>query len=376
MHLITDDLYQQLMTLVGTNDAFYFQDFESPIPDSNYKLRIFNYRLASYTDFLNPGAVHCRGVMFGVGKGGTTTLLSLPMEKFWNIDENPMTMGIDLNRINRIEVKADGSLISTYILDDQLFLKSKGSINSTQAVDAMTWLDLPDNAKLKTALYDVARQGMTVNMEWCAPFNRIVLPYQKEHLTVLNIRKHSDGEYVPWENYAELTKHADNVVDVPCPVQFAEHVPDQVGVEGYVYRLTNPYQRVKQKTLWYMTQHRAKDSINSDRRLFETVVADAQDDLRSMFHDDPYVIDRIDWMEAQVGVEYNSMVRDVERFYDENKTLDRKEYAIKGQNELANKMWFPLVMNLYSGKENDYKAFMISKWREYGIKDQRGDGAT
>ena len=44
------------MNLVNSNEAFYFQDFRSVdqknMIDRDY--RIFNYRLASYTDFLAP----------------------------------------------------------------------------------------------------------------------------------------------------------------------------------------------------------------------------------------------------------------------------------------------------------------------------------
>ena len=89
--------------------------------------------------------------------------------------------------------------------------------------------------------------------------------------------------------------------------------------------------RFKVKTEWYLVQHRAKDSINSDRRLFEAVLEEATDDLRTLFHEDPLVIKRIEEMEVKVDDLYNHMVDTVERFYERNKNLERKEYAILGQ---------------------------------------------
>ena len=50
------------MRLTDTSEAFYFKDF--PLNDAIY--RIFNYRLASYTEFLAPNALECRGHMFEV----------------------------------------------------------------------------------------------------------------------------------------------------------------------------------------------------------------------------------------------------------------------------------------------------------------------
>ena len=138
-------------------------------------------------------------------------------------------------------------------------------------------------------------------------------------------------------------------------------------VEGYIVYL--PDICFKAKTLWYLTQHRAKDSINSPRRLYETVIAEATDDLRSLFYADKHVLAKIDAMEQKVGHWYNELVDQVETYYEENKDLERKEYAIKGQQELP-KMVFGLAMQRYIGREINYKEFMIKKWKEFGIKDE------
>ena len=60
------ELYKQLIDLTNVNESFFFKDF--PVDERIY--RIFNYRLASYTEFLIPGAIECRGIMFLVDEAG------------------------------------------------------------------------------------------------------------------------------------------------------------------------------------------------------------------------------------------------------------------------------------------------------------------
>ena len=137
-----------------------------------------------------PGALYARGVMFEVQKTEDGVrpirLASLPMPKFFNLNENPFTMGLDLSEIDRIEVKSDGSLMSSYIHKGRLMLKSKGSLFSEQAIDAMLWLDRPENDRLRNLIKEKTEQGITVNLEWVAPWNRVVLSYREPRLIVLN----------------------------------------------------------------------------------------------------------------------------------------------------------------------------------------------
>ncbi len=400
MNTYQTKLYEQLMTLVETNDAFYHADRAL----GNQVYRLFNYRLASYTNFLLPGALECRGIMFNIthdepgllgadGYAGVE-LASMPMEKFFNLNENPSTMDLDLSTMVDAELKADGSLISTYMHDlgyawpdteSELRLKTKGSIESDQCVAAMKYLDCDENDSYRIALMNLTRMDYTINCEWCAPDNRIVLGYMEPVLTVLNVRRNNDGGYVDlfspsalgnpaWD---VLREHHIDKVTVEDPVQWVADIPDMVDIEGYVITLESG-QRIKVKTEWYLVQHRAKDSINSDRRLFEAVLAEATDDLRSMFYYDELICKRIGEMEEFVAKHYNHLVETVETFYETNKHFvddvdeGRKQYAIKGQKELE-KMHFGLAMSLFLGRDVNYKEFMAKHWKEYGLKDLEKD---
>lgn len=368
------ELYKQLIDLTTVNESFFFKDF--PIDDRIY--RIFNYRLASYTEFLIPGAVECRGIMFLVDDDGKyLDIKSRPMEKFWNIDENPATMGLDLTDVIRVMDKADGSLISSYNHDTEIRLKSKGSLSSDQAIDAMKYLEEPENKDLKLLIEFVNGFNYTVNLEWCSPDNRIVLAYDKPHLQILNVRHNYRGEYLDFKSIEHsvlihfqhvIDKYAVKEIEVEDPAEFISRVPNmKEKIEGFVCEMKNG-QFFKIKTLAYLALHHSKDSINSPRRLYEAVLEEATDDLRSLFHDDPLSIKLIEDMEDFVEVELNKVVHSVEVAYNEYKDLDRKNFAISCQKDLP-KIIFSLAMNLYLGKEFSYKDFMKKRWKEFGIKD-------
>jgi RNA ligase len=378
MNPFQQKLYADLIALTQANEAFYFQDFE--LDGKTY--RIFNYRLASYTDFQLPGALECRGVMFelettaGLDYVATSAvrLASLTMEKFFNLNENPMTMNLDLSKVVAIEEKVDGSLMSTYLHNGELRLKSKGSLFSDQALAAMKWLDT--QPEFKERLGQLTYADLTVNLEWCSPEHRIVLGYMKPTLKVLNIRDNTTGNYCDNFEQLLLEGHFVQRIESNDPVAFVNSIPSMTDVEGFVLVMDNG-QRLKVKCEWYLSLHHAKDSVNNPRRLFEAILDEGIDDLRSLFFADPLVMKTIDEMQVKVDHIYNGMIKTVESYYESNKHLDRKDYAIKGQTDESLKSgalsFFGLAMNKYVGKQVDYKAFLKSKWRDVGLRDSSLD---
>ena len=365
-------MYEQLMQLVKDSETFYFQDFD--LDGRTY--RIFNYRLSTYTEFLRPSALECRGHMFRVAADGSAELVALPMQKFFNLNENPFTMNLDLSQVDSVDLKADGSLMSTFMHKDELRFKSKGSLFSQQAIDACKFIDQPENLKLKSWLTIAAEQGYTVNLEWCAPHNRIVIGYLKPHLTVLNARHMTNGTYMNDTTLHEyFQEHAIAKVDVQGldTATFVQSIPAMLeDIEGYVGRIGDLWFKVK--TEKYMSLHHAKDSINNPRRLFEAVVDEGVDDLRSLFHTDALAMQQIDEMQEKVTKLYNHMVELIETYYEQNKGLTQKEYAIKGQlPESMDRMYFGLAMNKYSKKIVDYKDFLKKHYAELGFNDTSVD---
>lgn len=365
------NLFNDLETLIIINEAFYRQEV---IKDGRIYY-IYNYRLASYTDFLAPSALEARGTMFEVDKNGNAIRLAAwPCHKFFNRFENPSTMDIDLTDVDNIEVKSDGSLISTYyhnVGDGYVLqLKTKGSLFSDQAIAAMEWLET--QPEMYNYLDALTARYATVNLEWTSPENRIVLGYQEPRLILLNVRDNFDGTYF---NMSSTMSWIKSFMSEPVDLkglskqEFIEQIPDmQEDIEGFVVKMKSGLW-MKIKTKKYLALHKCKDSINNPRRLFEAIIEEGIDDVRSIFHEDVWLINRIDEMQRIVDSIFNHMVKTVEGFYEENKHLDRKEYAIAGQQEVE-PIYFGLVMNKYLNRPDNYKEFLKKNFKHFGIKDE------
>jgi T4 RnlA family RNA ligase len=374
-----EKLYNDLTQLIKNDEAFFAKDFF--LEDRTYK--IFNYRLASWTSFQAPGAMDARGIMFDVTDPSKVVLVSAPPQKFFNYEEG----GVDhtKGKFGDKMVKMDGSLISSYIHNDQLYMKSKASLFSSQALDSMKFLTKEENKEFKDELTKLAKSGFTINLEYTSPENRIVIPYQKEELTVLSVRSNLDGQ-----NYfaSKLIKYLEkeggydtivkNMVTFESlhgqeidQIKYMEDVRKEQEGEGYVIEVvlsdTESY-LTKGKNIKYIALHQTKDSVNSPKRLFESIIEEASDDLRSMFADDPYVLSKIKEMEDHVQPIFNHIVKTVEDFHAENKDLERKEYAIKATKEAP--QFLGLLMNSYLNKPNNFKEFAKKVRKEmFGITD-------
>lgn len=363
-------LYDNLLKLTVDNTSFFFKEFEL----NSKTFRIFNYRLASYTEFQLPGAMEARGIMFEVDNDEYVNLACRPMAKFHNLHEiQPQIPDLDLSKVVRIMEKADGSLISSYFYD-KVRLKSKGALFSDQAIDSTDYLYSFDRQDL-LSLIEFVSDEYTVNMEWCSPDNCIVLNYAEPELKILNIRHNYTGKYLPLTDtllsdyFDVIEKYRVDDFVISNPEEFIKLVPDmKESIEGFVCEMEDGL-LFKIKTLGYLALHHSKDSINSDRRLYEVVLEEVSDDLKLLFANDLIAIKRIEEMETRVETLLNNVVQQVEFCYNTYKDLDRKHYAIQCQKELPS-LIFSLAMNLYLEKDNDYKVFMKKRWKEFGLKDK------
>jgi T4 RnlA family RNA ligase len=376
MTTYTDKTYRQLSSLCEKNEAFFFKDFQ--LEDRKY--RLFNYRLASWTDFQEPSALDCRGIMFDITNENKVAIASHPMQKFFNYAEG--TIDHTKSKMVTMMEKLDGSLISTYAHNGTLRLKSKASLDSSQAVAAMKFLDRNPEYK-KDIFHITAAHRSTVNFEYTSPTNRVVVPYQEEKLTILSIRSNKTGDIMCADELKTFLKNnypslVDKVVyftpvsekyNTEDQEQIIKTIYDEQEGEGYVISMVRDDSSVyfiKAKNDRYNTLHLAKNGAETPKRLFEAVIEETADDLRSLFVDDTYILSLISRMEETVIPIYNHMVKSVEDFYEENKELDRKAFAIKVKKELP--VYMGLVMCLYSGKPVDYKDFSKKNMKElFGV---------
>ena len=389
-HILPDNynfynLYTDMINLC-TGNTFFLAD---RILDG-VTYRIFNYRLASYSDFLKPSALEARGIMFAMTdddgvKLEHPKLVCRPIRKFFNKNENPSVMNLTVNSdtIERMEVKEDGSLISTFIHKGELRVKSKGSIESEQGVAAMKWID--EHPKFKQELFAITKQNFTVDMEWTAPFNRFVLDYQRANLVVLHIRCNTTGTLMSKQSVDQfmyptiLTQWVqDGAQQLSLTYdQILQQFDDLTGIEGFVVYLKDGT-IFKLKCEWYLILHRCKENVDTPRRLFESAINESTDDLRSMFFDNQYVLQQIEKMELLAKRVYNEVVDEVEGFVTLNKNLilndQRKDYAILAKQTLQPHL-MSLAMTQYNhirglpNREVDYKQFVIKNYKLWGLTD-------
>lgn len=349
-----NELYNNLMALVSSSDIskFFYKDLNGP---QGGIFRVFSYHYASYSDWLKPDAKECRGIVFEMKDEQPVRIACRPMEKFFNLNENPLTMNLNLDNIEYAQDKADGSLVSSYIDGTDVYLKSKTSFFSEQAMAANKLLNLPENEELKRLVYEGAKEGLTFNFEYVSPENRIVLPYQEERLILLNVRitgNSRDGEYVEYTDLVQnsvLQPFLVKAYMVENPTQWIQGVRDSEGIEGYVVRMKDG-QFFKIKTNWYCALHHTKDSITNNGRLYASIVAGAGDDLRGMFSGDEYAIAKISAFEQSYINYLSESLTLCQNFYNEYRGRDRKDYALAGQKATFNqKHLFAVIMKMYAG---------------------------
>lgn len=374
-------IYEDLMHLCKTNEAFYYVDHKSPAGGT---YRVFSYRLASYTDFSLPNALETRGSMWEIDEDGEMIrCASRAMKKFFNAYENPFTMFSPDTTCDDIAIvmpKLDGSIISTFRDNDgEIRCKSHTSLSSDHAINSTRLLN--ENRNLYDYVDEAERLGYTVNLEYTSPEYRIVLPYQVEQLFVLNVRHRLSGELLCGaalrSKFPCLAQYSTNMTgnnicsSFPVRSTFKESVDEvrkMVDIEGFVCILNNGTM-CKMKTDWYCSLHLTKDSILIPSHLYETVLNDASDDLKQLFSTDEYAMQLILKMEQRVFSCYNALQDEVESFVQQYKHLERKEFAMKVQECLKNELNRQgLAFALYNGKVVNYKETLLKYYKDV-LKD-------
>lgn len=341
------------------NDAFYYVDHTV----NNTTYRVFSYRLASYSDFLKPNALNCRGVMFRlVGNGGQ--LVSLPMEKFFNLNENPFTQNVDFEVDSWIAFeKLDGSLISSFIdTDGNINIKSKTSIKSEHVELAKQLLNTNKYVPLKDYIKRHEEEGRTVNMELCSniPKFRIVVPYQETFLRVLNVRDRLSGEIS--FDYALPKEFLLEPLPVKVTNDYVQSVKDMVDFEGIIVFNEKTGQFIKVKTDWYLHRHHFKFNMTNVYNVIEMILGESIDDIKTLFVDDEAMMKYITNIESTVIAYYNKAMGDLTRFYEENRHLERKDYAIAAQKGAP--ILMSQKMNLYLNRKLSLKESIVKHAKE------------
>ncbi len=254
--------------------------------------------------------------------------------------------------------KVDGSLISSFrFANGDISVKSKSSINSDHAVLAKELLYA--DKKLLEWVQAEEMSGRTVNMELVTPDPkfRIVLHYPEPRLIVLNCRDRNTGDYL-LHHHIEKGLPKKYYVGTHDP-EVLTHLDTATNIEGYVV-IDDNFNWWKKKCPWYLERHRAKDFINQPLAFVELVLKDEADDIFQLVIDQPEILKELQELQHKVVDKANIIVNTVTDYWKKNQRLSRKDYAIKGKQEL-NTIEFPLAMLYYSDNQEP-------NWKEYFLK--------
>ena len=349
-------LFKKLMELKEYHHpVFDYKDYN--VEGTDY--RIFNYNLANYKSFKEDAALECRGITFELDSNGDfSQLSSLPMQKFFNYKENPFTEGLENEKVAIAMFKEDGSLMSTYLKDGKVQFKSKGAFYSEQAVAANKLLEsLPD---LEASLQAYEEQGYTVNLEYTAPDNQIVLVYKKAGLTILNVRSREDGSYVPFQDISAPTQY---IVELATEyhgmtmAEFSELVYPMENIEGFVV-MTESGHWVKLKTHWYCERHNAVSKFSpwgkkGRRELIFSVFDERVDDIRQLLEGNPFMLDLIEKVENFVVTYMEEVDKEINDFVEKHESISSKDFFLLAKEEFKDDgLKFGCVMRLKNGTLN------------------------
>ncbi len=328
-----ESLYKQMLSLVQEHHPVF--DFKDYIVDS-FKVRVFNYNLTPYAMFTLPASLECRGISFVIDENDNfVKLISAPMQKFFNYKENPFTQGIEKHKIAYVMDKRDGSLMSSYQLDS-VRLKSKGAFYSDQAIAANEILYSEKYSELLTFISEQEALDRTVNIEYTAPSNQIVLFYKEAELKVLNVRCRLTGEYI---DLSTLNYPQQFIVDFKTEFhgltveEMFQKIQGLEDIEGFVVVTENGLW-VKFKTDWYCQRHNSVDVFSptgkKGRKALITCVLDEQsDDVKQLLNGNQRMIDTIDDVSNFVANYLEKTQVVVSDFVQQNQDLSRKDYALK-----------------------------------------------
>lgn len=350
-----NELYADLKTLVNENKGIFIS---KTIKLDELTYEMFNYTMATFADFQKKSALYCRGIMFDITDKTNVIIVAFPMEKFFNINENESTTGLDLTKVVAIYEKLDGSLISAFMHYGKLRIKSKYSIDSEQCYQAMEYLNA--NPAFSDYILKFALNNKTVNMEWISPINRIVVGYKQSQLKIINIRDNITGEYIDDEeyrmNYPEyfVTKINMDPVNIP---EFIKSIPDMTeDIEGYVvvFQLdSGDYMRVKIKTAEYHRKHKVHNSILRPGEVVRLIIEQKIDDVRSLFAGDELITNMIIKTEENIRKFVGETMNTVLNFYNQHHTKERKDYVTEAKKLGYDAFVFKVIMTKYTQKDDE-----------------------
>lgn len=311
------------------------------------------YSINGPDTFSSPFLRECRGITFD--QDGKITARSL--HKFFNVGEKADTQvdAIDWSQVARVMDKRDGSMITSMVINNQVVCKTKKSFTTSQAKKAEAYIAANPAYEQFARFMHLA--GLTPTFEWTGSADRIVLLYPTEELVLTQLRNNVTGEYeldlAKWVNGMKILTVAEFALDEFDISALLEKVKTQTHVEGYIVQFKNG-DMVKLKTPWYLELHRTV-TFTRTRDVARMVIDETVDDFKAYLSSIGESLDKVIEIERRVCFAIATIKNCVDGFYENNMCADRRGFVESAKTQL----YFPLIMDKYSGKEPKYKEYFL-----------------
>lgn len=328
------------LNIVKNTEAFYMTETNV----LGFNVKMFDYRLASYSDFADNDAFELRGLCFVEDNDGVWHR-NILMNKFFNYAQTIGWLEEDLysKKIVRVQDKLDGSVISFVKFPNGVTLaKSKMSFTSDQAKMAQEVYnkDLVDYKGVSKLVEYCYNNGLVSIWELVSPDNQIVLEYTETELVLLQIRVAETGRYLTTNEIKDLVERMN--LKIRLADEFSDEFKDidyllkikaesKESIEGFVVTYEDG-QMAKIKTDHYLRQHHmiGPDAFR-ENLLVETILEGSIDDVIAALTASPKK-DAVIELDRLVVQNFNHLVVEYKRLRGEyfNKyNEDRKEFALK-----------------------------------------------
>lgn len=316
------------------------------------EIHSFKYNLSykEMWDDLEDGRINLRGITFIDGE-----IVALPFPKFFNLSENDYVRSenINLKRFDAATEKVDGSLLSFFLLNDRIEVKTMKSVYSDTAIEAREYLkDRPDVQEFARYCLD---HSLSPIFEYVSPSDaaRIVIDYGKKNFILLGARDIVTGTIYSVSNFPLKEKFPASIDMAQCfnTKDAFDAYMDNAEVEGVVITLDNG-DMVKIKTKWYCGIHKLLDLFNM-KNVLEMIVEGKSDDAKSQLELNGRVKESatIDRVEKSFLERYSIIEKELHDKFNEfkSKEFTKKDIAMGFMKE--NKPLASLVFKLYDDKD-------------------------
>jgi len=277
--------YEQAKEMVASKGDLVF--YETMHRIDGCKVSVFNYRLAQYSDFIEPvagknyKAHELRGLTYVFNEDGSLYKRYLLFNKFFNLNQTTESLyeNVKDKKVASVYNKEDGSLITFIKLSNgKVLAKTKMGFDNDQ-VDAVNVL-YNKNEAIRNFVDECFEKDLVTMWEYVSFKNKIVLDYKGSNLVLLKVRNNKTGEYLDVEDFRGRgfdVVRKEKFTDLDSIVTWAETAKD---VEGCVVTFDDGFM-VKIKTEWYVDLHHLIDSVNREDYVAQMVLNETIDDAIS-----------------------------------------------------------------------------------------------